>query len=90
LGVLDPGLSPMTDSGELRSRPGAEDAIWLQRLSSSSRSRNQFAAPLEMPMNVKGGGMVATGKNRASCEESRSRRFFLSGKDAEATGDQIF
>jgi hypothetical protein len=55
LGVPDPELSPMTDSGELRSRLGAEDALWLQRSSSSSRSRNQFAAPLKTPMNVKGG-----------------------------------
>jgi hypothetical protein len=54
LGVPDPGLSPMTDSGELRSRPGAEDALWLQRPSSSSRSRNQVAAPLETHVNVKG------------------------------------
>jgi hypothetical protein len=54
LGVPDPGLSPMTDSGKLRSRPGAEDALWLQRPSSSSRSRNQVAAPLETPVNVKG------------------------------------
>jgi hypothetical protein len=49
-GILNPGLSPAMDNGELQPRPGAEDALGLWpscRWSCSGRSQNQAATPLE-------------------------------------------